>query len=406
VSYAYLNDVPHLPRLSDGPESAQHKEWLRCFSASRWFTRGWTLQELIAPRRLVFFSVEWEELGTKMDLAETIFNITEIPRDTLIYGDAFGESVSRRMSWAAKRQTTRIEDMAYCLLGIFDINMPLLYGEGERAFQRLQEEIVKITDDETIFAWKAENSTFATWRSLFARSPAEFSQSGLIVPNPNYSGRYSQSHVITNKGLRIRLRLSSRKDIEKGWHSRTEFIAVLKCHPDRNIWAPPICICIKRVFGDEYVRVDANQLYISSNPRFLGFSTTGNGKYVTVRQRLDYAPWYSFYKCFRVRGIWLKNTSPKAVLEEMHPREQWNSDSDVFHFKEEDLRSGHRQVVRCIFSIENSKSVVALYFNPREEYRGTCCYYKVKEGNVTVSIESLVRVINGEAFLAVGLKLC
>lgn len=133
MCYTYLSDVslpinaPH-----DDSYDTHDKDWEDKFSASRWFTRGWTLQELITPRRLSIFSRNWKEIGSKRDLAPILLKITEIPEDTLIYGDAFGESVSRRRSWAAKRETTRIEDMAYYLLGIFDINMTLLYDEGKK----------------------------------------------------------------------------------------------------------------------------------------------------------------------------------------------------------------------------------------------------------------------------------
>ncbi len=369
---------------------------------------------MIAPRRLTFFSQNWDYVGTKMDLAPILYDITEIPQDTLIYGDAFGESVSRRMSWAAKRQTTRTEDRAYCLLGIFNINMPLLYGEGERAFQRLQEEIVKITDDDTIFAWKAETSTFATWRSLFATSPAEFIDSGDFVPASGITN--SQSHFISNKGLQIQLPLLKRKSVEKGWRSKTEFIAALKCRRtkgsrmqgmnDMTIATAPIGIYIKKIFGNEYVRVDANQLHSISH--FRDFSDALGWSPVTVQQRMDYSPWYCFNKCFRVAGVWIKNTSPDATLQEVHPKAQWNDEAKVLRFREDDLRCGLRQVIRCVFAFPDSMATtttLALYFNPREEYRGICCFYKVKEGSVYVDIESLIRVIDGEAVLAVGLKI-
>lgn len=404
MCYAYLNDVPsRLVCSPDHSNALPEQQWLEKFSASRWFTRGWTLQELIAPRRLAFFSTDWEYMGTKTDLVPILLDITEIPQDTLLYGDSFGESVSRRMSWAAKRQTTRAEDMAYCLLGIFNINMPLLYGEGEQAFQRLQEEIVKITDDETIFAWKAETSTFATWRSLFARSPVEFTQSGDFLPALGFNN--SQSHAITNQGLRIMLPLSKRKGVEKGWRSGTEFIATLKTRRARDLVAAPIGISIKKVTGNEYVRVDADQLHILSQDGIRDFSEAlGTWTSVTVRQRLDYAPWYCFYKCFRIRGMWIKNASQNAKLEEVHPEKQWDAGKQLFFFNEDDMRCGRRQVVHCVFALKESKATLALYFNPREEYKRICCYYKVKNGSLTVDIESLLRVMDGDALLAVGLK--
>ncbi len=147
ICYAYLSDV-----LSSEVEDPWHNR--SRFRKSRWFTRGWTLQELIAPRQLIFLSESWTELGTKTELVKLISDITTIDRDILLSGNIGRSTVSvaRRMSWAARRITTRVEDRAYSLLGIFDVNMPLLYGEGYKAFIRLQEEILKQTDDESIFA--------------------------------------------------------------------------------------------------------------------------------------------------------------------------------------------------------------------------------------------------------------
>ncbi|EEU42739.1 uncharacterized protein NECHADRAFT_28110, partial [Fusarium vanettenii 77-13-4] len=137
--FAYLQDV--------------ESENLERLEQSRWFTRGWTLQELLAPVTVDFFDQDWDFIGTKVGLGERISQRTNIDIETLRTGDLSEASVSQRMSWASNRQTTRLEDIAYCLLGIFDISMTMLYGEGEKAFIRLQEEILKEYDDHTIFAW-------------------------------------------------------------------------------------------------------------------------------------------------------------------------------------------------------------------------------------------------------------
>lgn len=129
------------------------------FIRSKWFTRGWTLQELIAPRRVLFYNSKWQFYGTKDTLADHIQQITGIPNEVLHNSqDIQSYSIASRMSWAANRQTTRTEDLAYCLLGIFRIHMPLLYGEGENSFIRLQEEICKKTTDMSLFAWLALDS--------------------------------------------------------------------------------------------------------------------------------------------------------------------------------------------------------------------------------------------------------
>jgi ankyrin repeat protein len=104
------------------------------------------------------------------------------------------------MSWASKRKTTRAEDLAYCLMGMFGINMPLLYGEGEKAFTRLQEEIMKVSDDHSLFAWKSSEK----YSGLLATSPAAFFNSGEIIPfNP--SGTLSGAITVNNKGIHLKL---------------------------------------------------------------------------------------------------------------------------------------------------------------------------------------------------------
>ncbi|KAH9927920.1 HET-domain-containing protein [Epithele typhae] len=145
VCYAYLSDVPS----RDHP-----RDWLYDFIRARWHSRGWTLQELLAPALVVFFSADWEVIGTKDELANILSVITAIPSSVLTRQTSiFSLPIATRMTWAAHRETTRIEDEAYCLLGIFDINMPTLYGEGARAFYRLQQEIAKQSPDTTLFAW-------------------------------------------------------------------------------------------------------------------------------------------------------------------------------------------------------------------------------------------------------------
>lgn len=143
--YAYLSDVPNSTPNGD-VEGFQ--SWELYFRQSRWFTRGWTLQELIAPRTVEFFSKEEEFLGSKETLAQLLHEITHIPIEVLQGKSSLGYSVTERFSWAAKRQTTRAEDESYCLLGIFDIQMPLLYGEGrQKAVKRLKREIKEAAED-------------------------------------------------------------------------------------------------------------------------------------------------------------------------------------------------------------------------------------------------------------------
>jgi hypothetical protein len=124
--------------------------WEAAFWNSRWFTRCWTLQELIAPTSVEFFSLEGERLGDKISMEQHLYKITGINIQAL-RGKPLSElSIAERMLWAAKRKATRKEDEAYSLFGIFDIHLPLIYGEGEKAFTRLQEEIDKSSKGEFI----------------------------------------------------------------------------------------------------------------------------------------------------------------------------------------------------------------------------------------------------------------
>lgn len=137
--YVYLADV------SKTNEMDSEGAWKEAFRTSRWFTRGWTLQELIAPRLVDFFSLEGEQLGNKLSLEPEIHNITGIARAAL-RGDVLSSfSIAERRSWAEHRNTTIEEDEAYCLIGIFNISIALIYGEGrDQAFRRLEEEIHKL----------------------------------------------------------------------------------------------------------------------------------------------------------------------------------------------------------------------------------------------------------------------
>ncbi|KAF3046342.1 hypothetical protein E8E12_002991 [Didymella heteroderae] len=154
-------------------------EWSRrvfqgMLEQSRWITRGWTLQELIAPRTVVFYDSNWHALCEKSDALSEIEELTGIPRYVLATGELRQSSVAQKMSWAAGRTTTRSEDVAYSLMGLFHVHMPMLYGEGTKSFQRLQEEIIRTTPDDSIFAWLAEDAGVSTLRGMFARSPKEF----------------------------------------------------------------------------------------------------------------------------------------------------------------------------------------------------------------------------------------
>ncbi|KOC16422.1 hypothetical protein AFLA70_157g002641, partial [Aspergillus flavus AF70] len=184
ICFAYLSDVPGVP-----------------FQRSKWFTRGWTLQELIAPRNVIFFDGGWRELGDKRSLGKRISECTRIPESVLLRKkDLNMFSAAQRMSWAAERETTRVEDRAYCLLGLFGVNMPLIYGEREAAFIRLQEEILRVSEDHSLFAWKSSD----TCSGLLATSPLAFIDSHDIVPCETFETS-SGPLIISGRGIHLDL---------------------------------------------------------------------------------------------------------------------------------------------------------------------------------------------------------
>jgi tetratricopeptide (TPR) repeat protein len=239
--YAYLRDVPP----GDDPFPVESY-----FRRSRWFTRGWTLQELVAPREVGFYHEHWRIIGTKYSIEsghyregeqdlggnweELLENITGIPKDCLVQRISPSMySVAQRMCWASARQCTRVEDVAYCLIGIFKVNMPLLYGEGVKAFVRLQEEIMKEIDDHSLFAWTVPEGNNQSWMvsSIFAQSPASFARSHTVIPIHEELGDLS---AVTRKGLRMSLCLRP-ADFPDASHLhqknrvRGTFYAVLNC---------------------------------------------------------------------------------------------------------------------------------------------------------------------------------
>ncbi|KAI1742998.1 HET-domain-containing protein [Xylaria scruposa] len=263
ICYAYLSDVNF-----DGQGEVEESS----LRASRWFTRGWTLQELIAPSELMFYSSQWKRIGTRDQLGVLVSQITKIDSRYLIRRqDIFWEegtavrataripfhhaSIAKRLSWVSNRVTTRLEDIAYCLLGLFRINMPLIYGEGSNAWTRLQKELIAVSDDESVFAWVSVprlemlmNDNFFTtdapeqnpttrldhlvrtkWKylggsTMFAPDPVSFYCCGDLYSHP-YKSKLPYS--MTNAGLCMRLPL-----IQVGFsHLFPVYLVPLRCKP-------------------------------------------------------------------------------------------------------------------------------------------------------------------------------
>ena len=186
VCYAYLDDVSQ-----ERPEQ---------FGESVWFKRGWTLQELLAPLSVIFYDHDRNWLGPLSMHYDAVSNATGNKREHL--QNPHHASVAQKMSWASRRDTTKKEDIAYCLFGLFQVNMPVLYGEGgPKAFIRLQQEISKQSDDESLFAWNDDTMTFT---GMFAQSPKAFAGSG-DVERRSFMSPARKPWFVTNKGLAIDL---------------------------------------------------------------------------------------------------------------------------------------------------------------------------------------------------------
>jgi hypothetical protein len=247
VCYAYLADVPAGEREYEREDSF--------FRRSRWFTRGWTLQEMLAPKNLVFLNRDWVEIGEISSLAKVIASVTGIREaDPFDFRSA---CVAVKMSWASRRKTTRPEDAAYCLMGLFNINMPLLYGEGERAFIRLQLEILNISNDETIFAWSKADVCSS---GLLANSPAAFRHSGGIRRFQFDSIRPPYS--MTNQGLRLETELLLASSLPHTSHEARyeaeEFLVPLNCKEGGTGYALAIILWKTRKSKVHYVRIFSN----------------------------------------------------------------------------------------------------------------------------------------------------
>lgn len=258
--YAYL--VDYTPRRQPEVELG------KC----RWFTRGFTLQELIAPKLLILFDRDWNSVGEKGDehIMEIINRITRISKDVLLFRKPPSDfAIAERMLWASTRETTRPEDKAYCLLGIFEVNMPLIYGEGENAFRRLQEEIIKRSNDLSIFVWGTplnfgppkHDSSFTEDISLglLASSPADFGSTWehmgkgeLDIIFPAKGGVHDlPEFTLTNKGLNIRPSIIM-ADIRKDEEGQTEtyytiYIGLMSKRP--------FAVLLEKVGAGLYVRL-------------------------------------------------------------------------------------------------------------------------------------------------------
>ncbi|KAH6658305.1 heterokaryon incompatibility protein-domain-containing protein [Truncatella angustata] len=242
ICYAYLTDVA--PPMSQ-QRFRRARDIKPRFLSSRWWSRGWTLQELLAPQNVVFFAKDWSPLAHKTEMALSISNSTNIHKLALENRSTIPSfSVAQRMSWAADRTTTVPEDMAYCLLGIFDISIPMLYGEGNNAFRKLQEEIIKRSDDQSIFAWASYTCAIDAWTGAFAESPSSFRGCGSVV----YDAEVTKLPFLqTNLGLRLTVACE-----HTSWASTVLMNYVVT--KDKTVWGKLRTFVADFLFGSLFAR--------------------------------------------------------------------------------------------------------------------------------------------------------
>jgi hypothetical protein len=197
ITIVYLADVSDISQLKD----------------SQWFKRGWTLQELLAPQFIRFYKQDWQPLidsskNHKVELLTILHDITRIDTDVLKEFQPGVDNVKKRLSWVGARTTKKIEDIAYCLMGIFGIHMPVMYGEKHNAFVRLQKEIMALTDDLSLFDWLGESSTL---HSYFAAHPKCFVSPSYDARQDSASSKFEFRLLKTSKRITSGLSSSALK---------------------------------------------------------------------------------------------------------------------------------------------------------------------------------------------------
>ena len=246
-----VTDVP-IPQSSTGGKTELPSHVRTQFLGSRWFTRGWTLQELLAPAALLYVSGHWTILGTSDDLRQLVSKASGIPEKILRGTELSGIAAIHKMRWASRRRTTRLEDTAYSLMGIFNVNMPLIYGEGSKAFRRLQLEIIKESNDHSLFLWDIDRRG----TSIFAPSPQAFESKHSRLSKKSMALSTSRPYYMTNNGLCMTLPLLKTAD-DRVFLAIMDFIT-----PDHAQY----CLILSQGFSDQWFAFGAIPVAF---PRFL-----------------------------------------------------------------------------------------------------------------------------------------
>jgi len=275
VCYVYLSDV-HLEVNNDLGRLVIRE--------SIWFKRGWTLQELLAPQKVIFYDSNWRLIGDKESCCPVISTITGIGVNCILNSsEVRREMYFTRMSWAEDRQTTKAEDIAYCLMGIFDVHMPLQYGEGgSKAFKRLQHELVKRTSSSSLLGWGLSfKNCVSTGPDLWSIFPRSIKRQDILAQSPKRFSRQlvlqsvatlrerSKAWVHTNRGFKVELMLIEKADWyiiadEEGIPQRHDLaIAVLSFTRPGNSFECPGVLLSGNLLERTYNRISCPKGYPS-----------------------------------------------------------------------------------------------------------------------------------------------
>ncbi|KAI6028861.1 hypothetical protein F5J12DRAFT_398310 [Pisolithus orientalis] len=331
--YAYLHDTSVFPTRRDDKMFGRFDGW------PEWFSRGWTLQELIAPENLRFFNKDWEYVGDKRSLAPKLAEITKVPVRVLRDGlSSYHPSAAQVISWAADRRTLCVEDRAYSLLGLLDVNMPVLYGEGKRAFLRLQLEVMRMSNDQSIFAWKHSVTCSVRWTGgvladdpIFFRDchdvikmePKEFYEGLSLLWESDAKGLVTSqgdegipAFIVTNGAIQIRLPLLPY------YGCPSVFLAALACRKEND--PLPVTIGLAS-FASNYYRYSGATGPLQLLPQYRQLSLAYRGqRSQAITFKLDdrMVPYYGFTRTdvlpdgesLAGNSLRLSDTSPLAIV--------------------------------------------------------------------------------------------
>lgn len=356
VCFAHLEDLP--------PRCNLDESMPRC----KWFTRGWCLQELIAPRDVVFYDRTWVAVGSKLeaDVRCIVSRISTIKENVLADPSLLPMmSVAQKMAWAAYRETTKVEDKAYCLLGIFGVNMPLIYGEGQKAFIRLQKEIINESNDLSIFAWGHPQTTTsqrqdvaessltridlrgagsersggesndsnlpdqAVLSSLFAESPRDYASCSNLVLQSGIARR-NIAFSMTNNGLFLS-RMKLRVDFENGC-----YLLPLPCYDTESLRVR-MYLALKKVGPDVFVRL---RRYQWDTIYRWNYSVDG---YVITTVTPEMRGFIQNSRVGRVElhSLWCSKKAFYNSILEIFPQDTWDASNFAFLQSEDHPYSGY-----------------------------------------------------------------